>query len=103
MNTSLDYLKAKKRKKRWALISSLVEKEINLALPNEFNRPGAQLESDSLIQNINACQAKIERIHYEHFIAIKNICRDDQLPAFEELTIDLAKLFSPPHPPRHKR
>ncbi len=52
VNTSLDYLKAKKRKKRWAFMSSIFDKETETSMPKEFNHPGAQLESKEALSKI---------------------------------------------------
>lgn len=55
---------------------------------------------DSLINKISAIQKNIETIHYKHFQDIKNLCRPDQLVAFEKLSKEIAALFAPPHPPK---
>ena len=52
------------------------------------------LTLDSLIANIANHQAKAEWINYNHFLAIKNLCEPSQLEDFEELTEDIANLFS---------
>jgi archaellum biogenesis ATPase FlaH len=49
---------------------------------------------DSLISNIADQQAKAEWINYNHFLAIKKLCEPPQLEHFEELTEDIANLFS---------
>ena len=58
---------------------------------------------DSLIHEIGNLQISIERIHLKHFKDIKSICKKEQLPAFEKLTGELAKLFTKgrPKPPKH--
>lgn len=62
------------------------------------------IAKDSLENNIANIQKRIEEIHYQHFMAIKNLCKPDQLSYFNELTNDLAKYFTPeknsPPPPR---
>lgn len=58
-------------------------------------------EKDELIAQINILQRKIEIAHYEHFKAIKNICKPEQINFFNDLTNDLAFIFSPfKKPPR---
>ena len=47
---------------------------------------------DSLFLNLANYQKQIEQTH---FIAIKSICRADQLNDFENLTEELSKIFSP--------
>ncbi|MBD1397685.1 periplasmic heavy metal sensor [Pontibacter sp. JH31] len=48
---------------------------------------------DSLIKELGSLQQKIETVHYNHFIAIKNLCKPDQLGYFETLTTKLADYF----------
>ena len=60
---------------------------------------------DSLVQQLAQIQAEIEETHFVHFQGIKYLCREDQLPAFKALTVDLSKLFGlakhvPPGPKR---
>ncbi|MDF1672009.1 MAG: hypothetical protein P1U41_00760 [Vicingaceae bacterium] len=52
---------------------------------------------DSLVSNINNVQKDIEELHFNHFLDIKNICKENQLIYYEDLTHELARLFSPPH------
>jgi hypothetical protein len=54
---------------------------------------------DPLTDSLAAIQKKIEKIHYEHFLDIRGLCREDQLPAFNELSKEIATLFSPPKKP----
>ncbi len=54
INKSLDYIKAKKRKKRFGFLVSILHSETNEVIydvPN-FNHPGVQLESKEAIENI---------------------------------------------------
>lgn len=55
---------------------------------------------DSMIAAIVDLQRRIENVHYDHFLAIKKLCRPDQQRDFEELAPDLTRLFGPPP---HKR
>ena len=59
--------------------------------------------NDSIILEINNIQNQIEHIHINHFAAIKSICTPQQLPVYNELTTELAKLFSPAPPPKRNR
>lgn len=53
---------------------------------------------DSLIDEIVARQQQIEHVHYKHFEDIKALCTEQQLPAFAEMTKEIAALFGrPPH------
>lgn len=49
--------------------------------------------TDSLINEINSIQKKIETIHIKHFKDISLLCHTDQLDEFEKLSHDLAALF----------
>jgi hypothetical protein len=57
---------------------------------------------DSLILEINKVQMNIENIHYNHFLDIKGLCKPEQQQAFNALTADIAKLFSPRPPKRRE-
>jgi protein CpxP len=58
--------------------------------------------ADSLITEIGKTQTEIEHIHYAHFKAIKQLCKPEQQAAYSELTLELAKLFSPAHSAHEK-
>ncbi|MBX7053067.1 MAG: periplasmic heavy metal sensor [Flavobacteriales bacterium] len=60
-----------------------------------------EVTSDSLLQSISLIQQNIEKIHYLHFRDIRNICKPEQIPAYEDLTLELSSLFGPPQKPRH--
>jgi periplasmic protein CpxP/Spy len=50
---------------------------------------------DSLQNVLAGLQREIENTHYNHFEAIKKLCKPEQLPAFTELTKELARFFAP--------
>ena len=54
-----------------------------------------QEEKDSLIEVIVNAQRKVEEAHFEHFQDIKAICKEDQLDDFDELVLELPRIFSP--------
>lgn len=56
--------------------------------------------ADSLINEITGVIKQIERIHFDHFLDIKGLCKPDQMAAFEELTEEIGKIFSPKPPPK---
>ncbi|MCB0479665.1 MAG: periplasmic heavy metal sensor [Crocinitomicaceae bacterium] len=57
-------------------------------------------DADSVIARINQVQLEIENTHYNHFMDLKKICTAEQMPKFKDLTLELAKIFSPgPKPP----
>jgi len=80
-----------------AIIKSLndsikdAKNDLYLSLTNE-NFTG----KDSLIAKLGLLQRKVEYTHYDHFAAIKNICKPDQLENFAELTKELARFFAAP-------
>ncbi len=55
---------------------------------------------------IAALHNEIEMIHYNHFEAIKAICKPEQLQAFNQLSKEFAMAFKqqhkPGHPPMHR-
>lgn len=48
---------------------------------------------DSLISEIGTLQMEIEKIHYKHFQDIKQLCKPDQLKAFEAFSQEITQLF----------
>ena len=55
-----------------------------------------------LIAKINAAQKQIELTHYQHFLALKKLCKPEQKEKFEALTEELHRLFGRPPHPRHE-
>lgn len=49
---------------------------------------------DSLINHLNDLQEKVEQINYEHFVALKNLCKTNQLGDYNDLTKELARFFA---------
>jgi len=58
--------------------------------------------SDSLMNELGKLQSAMEQIHYSHFKDIRDLCTDAQMPAFDELTGELASLFKFPMKPERK-
>lgn len=50
--------------------------------------------NDSLLAELGKTQIEIEKLHYQHFSEIKKICRKEQIPAFEALSVEFVNLFS---------
>ena len=77
-------------------------RELNDEMKNAKNRLYATLTSDteqgsdSLINQLGTLQKQIEKVHYEHFIEVKKLCRPDQEVKFQELTRELAGFFAMP-------
>ena len=55
-----------------------------------------------LISQINEQQVLIENAHFDHFVAIKNLCNATQLPKFEALTNELGPMFAPKDPKKNR-
>lgn len=53
---------------------------------------------DSMIAEISKVQMKIEQVHYNHFEQIKQLCQGEQLNLFDQLTNEIATIFSPKRP-----
>ncbi|MFZ1717166.1 MAG: hypothetical protein WAT88_17820, partial [Saprospiraceae bacterium] len=51
--------------------------------------------ADSILQRLNEWHSQIEKLHYDHFKSVREICSEDQLPAYNRLTTELAHLFQP--------
>lgn len=58
---------------------------------------------DSLFQEIANKQNQIEKTHFDHFLAIKKLCKEEQLKDFDDLTNELSRIFSKPKPRDEKR
>lgn len=52
------------------------------------------LKRDILYLKFSSFQKQIETTHFNHFIEIKNICKENQLQDFDNLTKELSKIFS---------
>jgi len=50
---------------------------------------------DSAVAKLGFLQKQIELTHYNHFAAIRAICKPNQLQAFNNLTKELARYFAP--------
>ncbi len=59
-----------------------------------FDSP--QEENAALILSMSEAQENIERIHYNHFLDLKALCKDEQKADFDKLTLEIAELFSGP-------
>ena len=61
-------------------------------------REAQPLVQDSLYQQMGSLQIEVEKAHFQHFLAVKALCREDQLEDFEELSQRITKIFS-----KHRR
>lgn len=62
-----------------------------------------QRQSDSLVLEIANNQKAIEDLNFDHFNAIKKLCKGEQVGYYNELVDELGQLFGRkgPPPPRH--
>lgn len=72
-------------------------------LYTELSKPNNKFLTDSLTNNIAIIQTSIEKLHYNHFLEIKKLCKPEQLNDFTNLTVELAKIFSPKPPPKREK
>lgn len=73
-------------------------RQLKNELYSTLNQQQDERKRDSLIEEIIKQQQEIEHIHYKHFEDIKELCTEQQQPAFAELTKEIAALFGrPPH------
>ena len=70
--------------------------DLKTELYSSLSKKENETFADSLSLAIGKIQTKTEKIHFQHFIEIKKLCKAEQLPAFEALTVELAKMFSRP-------
>ena len=76
------------------------------ALYESLSRPANQAFKDSLIVELAEYHALLEEVQLEHFQGIRALCREDQLPLFDELSKELSRIFSaqrPGPPPRRRK
>lgn len=52
---------------------------------------------DSLTLEIAQLHLNAERINFRHFLKIKQLCKPEQINDFNDLTEEIAHLFSPKH------
>jgi periplasmic protein CpxP/Spy len=53
---------------------------------------------DSIERQLAQLQIQIEAANYDHFMAIRGLCTNEQLPLFQQLSTDIAQIFTkPPH------
>jgi hypothetical protein len=52
-------------------------------------------QKDTLALRIGALQTEIEYIHFDHFLALKSICRPEQQPGFRQVSAEMLRFFNP--------
>ncbi len=75
--------------------------ELKKKLYNTLNFNENRTENEQIIEQIAQHYKNIERINYQHFVKIKNLCKtEDQKQRFKTLSQKLAELFL--LPPKQK-
>lgn len=77
-------------------------RELKHDLYELLKESNSSLEAELISTRIGTIQSQIEMIHFNHFKDIRDLCREDQLPKFDELSKELAKIFSR-RPPNKNR
>lgn len=76
-------------------------REARMALFNDLQAP-SEPARDSIANVIGALQVEVERIHHDHFAAVRTLCRPDQIPKFDTLIGELSGFFGQRPPPGHR-
>lgn len=69
--------------------------KLRINLYKELNYSNNDTKIDSLIAIIGTQQIKAEKVNYNHFLEIKNLCKPSQQKYFTELTNEIGNLFYP--------
>jgi protein CpxP len=56
--------------------------------------------TDSILNTLSKYKSQIEILHYNHFLDIKKLCKPEQLDSYNDLTMELAKIFAPKGMPK---
>jgi Skp family chaperone for outer membrane proteins len=75
-----------------------IHKEISQARKELYANLSAKKRVDltDAYQNLTNAQLKMEKNHYKHFVDIRDLCNEDQLPKFDKLVKEINDIFSPP-------
>jgi hypothetical protein len=68
--------------------------EVRRQLYATLSAPDAAKE-DSLTAVLGTLLQRIERAHFDHVLAVKGLCRPDQMKEFDAFSQELAELFAP--------
>lgn len=81
-------------------LDSLILESKSQLYQQTVEQDSATIEAQVL--RISSLTQELERTHFQHFVDLKEICTEDQLPAFEKLASELSAYFNPKdlHKPR---
>lgn len=60
-------------------------------------------QKDTLLQRIGQIQQEIERVHFDHFEAVKKLCRPDQMAYFQSIPAEIVRHLGPPPMPENQQ
>lgn len=60
-------------------------------------------KKDSVLSVLNKYTSEVEQVHFNHFLEIKKLCKPEQLDNYNELTLELAKIFAPNGMPKKNK
>lgn len=72
-------------------------------LYTQLNSDSVTAEKEILLSEIGVLHSELELIHFHHFRAIKAICTEGQLTAYEKLTVELSTLFQKGGPKKGRK
>jgi hypothetical protein len=70
--------------------------DLKTELYSSLSKKENETFADSISVAIDKIQTETEKIHFQHFIEIKKLCKSELITAFESLSLELSKLFSKP-------
>ena len=75
-------------------------KEVKEKLYTQLEHQKNDTNENLLFEEIGLIHENIEKVHFDHFVQLRAICKGDQLLAFDELISELTIIFRPPPPPK---
>ncbi|MCB9188309.1 MAG: hypothetical protein H6599_03400 [Flavobacteriales bacterium] len=81
-----------------------IDEELRLLKDSLFTsilKDNSELAAEEVADKIAQTQKKIELLHVQHLMAIKDMCTTEQKVLFDDLVKDFGKIFRP-HPPKKK-
>ena len=92
-NQSEKYLLLTKKHREAVIVLESKIKDKKNELYRNLSTTADSADTNAAAVEIGKIQTEMEQLHYAHFLEIKNLCRKEQLPAFNELSKELVDLF----------